>query len=93
VSTEENKLLVRRCLEEVVNTGDVGRLAEFIAPDYVEVYRDVRCPMGLGGAGRHVPDGREVNLAMVVDGRIVEHGGAPNLLEPFLEAEAIRVVH
>ena len=66
---EENKLLVRRYLEEVVNTGDVGRLAEFIAPDYVEV-----------------------NLDKAVDGCIVEHGGAANLLESFLEAGLIRVV-
>ena len=28
----------------------------------------------------------------VIDGRIVEHGGAANLLEPLLEAGAIRVV-
>ena len=68
MSAEENKLLVRRYLEEVVNTGDVGRLTEFIAPGYVEV-----------------------NLDKVVDGRIVEHGGAANLLEPFLEAGAIRI--
>jgi predicted ester cyclase len=138
MSTEENKLLVRRYLEEVVNTGDVGRLAEFIAPDYVEVYRNVRYPMGLDGARRHVLGGRAVypdihvtierqiaegdwvvtqitargthqgtwlgmkptgkvleftgvNIDKVVDGRIVEHGGAAHLLEPFLDAGAIRV--
>jgi len=28
----------------------------------------------------------------VVDGRIVEHGGAANLLEPLLEIGAIKVV-
>jgi hypothetical protein len=33
MSEEENKLLVRRYLEEVVNTGDVTRLAEFIGPE------------------------------------------------------------
>lgn len=33
-----------------------------------------------------------VNIDKVVDGRIVEHGGAANLLEPLLEAGAIRVV-
>jgi hypothetical protein len=69
MSTGENKLIVRRCLEEVVSTGDVGGLAKFIAPDSMEV-----------------------NLDKVVDGRIVEHGGAANLREPFLEAGAIRVV-
>ena len=139
MSTEENKLLVRRYIEEVVNTGNVERLAEFIAPNYVEVYRNVRYPVGIEGAKKHVLGGRTtypdihvkiesqiaegdwvasqitargthkgtwlgmkptgnvleftgVNIDKVVDGRIVEHGGAANLLEPFLEAGAIRVV-
>jgi predicted ester cyclase len=33
-----------------------------------------------------------VNVDRVVDGRIVEHGGAANLLEPLLEIGAVRVV-
>jgi predicted ester cyclase len=32
-----------------------------------------------------------VNVDRVVDGRIVEHGGAANLLEPFLDIGAIRI--
>jgi len=139
MSPEENKRLVRRYIEEVVNTGDVTRLAEFIAPDYVEVYRNVRHPVGIEGAKKHVLGVREtypdlhvqieqqiaegdwvasqitargthrgtwlgmqptgkvveitgVNLDKVVHGRIVEHGGAANLLEPLLEIGAIRVV-
>ncbi len=139
MSEEENKLLVRRYLEEVVNTGDVTRIAEFIAPEYVEVYRNVTYPMGIEGAKRHVLGGREtypdievrierqiaegdwvvsqitargthrgtwlgikptgkvveftgVNIDKVVNGRIVEHGGAANLLEPLLEIGAVRVV-
>ncbi|MGD2108051.1 MAG: ester cyclase [Phycisphaerae bacterium] len=32
-----------------------------------------------------------VNVDRVVDGRIVEHGGAANLLQPFMEIGAIRV--
>ena len=32
-----------------------------------------------------------VNIDRVVNGRIVEHGGAANLLEPFLEIGAIRI--
>ena len=32
-----------------------------------------------------------VNIDKVIDGRIVEHGGAANLLEPLLEIGAIRV--
>lgn len=136
---EQNKLLVRRYIEEIVNTGDVTRLADFIASDYVEVYRNVRYPLGRDGATRHVlgvhdvypdiqvtieqqiaegdwvvsrvtargthrgewlgmkPTGKAleftgVNIDKVVDGRIVEHGGAANMLEPLLQAGAIRVV-
>jgi predicted ester cyclase len=138
VSADENKLLVRRYYEEVVNTGDVDRLAEFISPAFVEVYNNIRHPVGLEGAKAHVLGVREtypdlhltveqqiaegewvvtrvtargthqgvwlgmrptgeklemtaVNIDRVVDGRIVEHGGAANVLEPFLEIGAIRI--
>jgi predicted ester cyclase len=138
VPTDENKSLVRRYYEEVVNTGDVNRVAEFISPDFVEVHNNTRHPIGLEGAKEHVlgvrrtypdlfltveqqiaegewvvtrvtargthegvwlgmrPTGQNlemtaVNIDRVVDGRIVEHGGAANLLEPFLEIGAIRI--
>jgi predicted ester cyclase len=139
MSTEENKRLIRRYIDEVVNTGDVTNLAEFISPEYAEVFNNVRYPVGLDGAKRHVLGVREtypdlhvrieqqiaegdwvvsritakgthrgawlgmhptgkvlemtgVNVDKVVGGRIVEHGGAANLLEPLLEAGAVRVV-
>ena len=139
MSAEDNKRIVRRYIEEVVNTGDVERLAEFIAPDYTEVYNNKRYPLGLEGAKEHISGSRRtyedlhltveqqiaegdwvvtratargthrggwlgtkptgktmeitvVNIDKVVDGRIVEHGGAANMLEPLLEAGAIRVV-
>jgi predicted ester cyclase len=34
-----------------------------------------------------------VNIDRVVDGRIVEHGGAANMLEPFLKIGAIRIAN
>jgi predicted ester cyclase len=139
MSTEDNKKIVRRYYEEVVNTGDVDRISEFIAADYEEVYNNVRYAMGIEGAKEHVTGGRQtyhdlhltieqqiaegdwvvtritargphqgewlgikptgkavaftgVNIDKVVDGRIVEHGGAANLLEPLLEIGAVRVV-
>jgi len=138
MSTEENRLLVRRYYEEVVNTGNVADLARFISPDYTEVYRNARHAVGLEGAREHVlgvrraypdlhltveqqiaegdwvvtlvtargthqgawlgmkPTGKAVemtavNVDRVVDRRIVEHGGAANLLEPLLEIGAIKV--
>lgn len=138
MSTDENKLLVRRHYEEVVNTGNVNQLAEFISPAYVEVHNNTRYPLGIEGAKDHVlgirktypdfhltveqqiaegewvvtrvtargthqgvwlgmrPTGEKVevvavNIDRVVGGRIVEHGGAADLLGPFLEIGAIRI--
>jgi predicted ester cyclase len=138
MTVEANKQLVRRYYEEVVSTGAVERLAEFLAPDYVEVHANARHPLGLEGAREHVlgvrrtypdlqltveqqiaegewvatrvtargthagawlgmrPTGKRlemtaVNLDRVVDGRIVEHGGAADLLGPLLATGAVRI--
>jgi steroid delta-isomerase-like uncharacterized protein len=137
MSIEENKRLVRRYLEEVVNTGNVDDLARFLAPDYRDSHDQTGQSSGLEGARRHVlgvrqtypdlhvtveqqiaegewvatritargthrgewlgmkPTGKAVeisgvNLDRVVDGRIVEHGGAANLLGPLLAIGAVR---
>lgn len=139
MSIEDNKRLVRRYLEEVVSTGNVEALPQFVAPDYVEAYDGNRHPVGIEGARNHIlgvretypdlrvtveqqiaegewvvtrvmargthrggawlgmkPTGRPVaitavNIDRVVNGRILEHGGAANLLEPLLAIGAIRV--
>jgi len=71
MSETNNKLLARRLLEEVVNTGDVHRLTEFLAPDYVERHADV---VGIEGARQHIltfhrcyPD-----LHVTVEGQVAE---------------------
>jgi len=136
---EENKMLVRRFYEEVVNTGTVKGIDEFIAADYAEVHDGKRYDVGIEGAKDHIagvrhtypdlhftidrqiaegewvvscvtargthrgwwlgikPTGKVVtytlvNVDRVVDGRIVEHGGAANMLGPLLETGAVRVV-
>lgn len=130
---EANKAVVRRFLEEVVRSGDVSRIPDFIAMDCVGTYGLVRVASGIPGMTGHVegvravypdlritverqvaegewvakaltargphrgpwlgmaPRGKPpvftgVNLDRVVAGRIVEPGGAANMLEPFLEA-------
>lgn len=135
----ENKRLVKCYYEEIVSTGEVDRLHEFIAPSYKEVHDNREYPVGLEGAREHIqgvrstypdlkvtveqqiaegdwvvtrvtargthlgewlgirPTGKllemtAVNIDRVVDGRIVEHGGAANLLGPFLEIGAVRAV-
>src|SRR5262245_56479027 len=54
MSTDENKLLVRRYLEEVVNTGNVGRIPEFISADYIETHDRSGQSRGLSGATNHI---------------------------------------
>ena len=74
MSIEENKLLVRRYYEEVVNTGDVDRVGEFVSPDYVEVYNNVRHPVGLEGAKEHILGVRETypDLHLTIERQIAE---------------------
>jgi predicted ester cyclase len=137
MGTVENKELVRRFIDEVVNTGDVDRVGEFVSPDCIETDGKVRVASGIDGLADHIrgvratyldlqlsverqiaeddwvvtqitargthggewlgirPTGRQlvftgVNVDRVVGGRIVEHGGAANMLEPLLEAGALR---
>lgn len=134
-----NKQLVRRFIEEVVNTGDVDTMADFVSSDCVETDGKVRVVSGVEGMREHVggvrrtfpdlhltverqiaegewvvtqviargthrgewlgirPTGRPVvitgvNVDRVVDGRIVEHGGAANMLDALLEIGAVQPV-
>jgi len=139
VSSEENKILVLRFYEEIVNTRKVDKIEDFISPEYVEIHDGKRYALGIEGARNHVlgghetyrdlhltiekqiaegqwvvtcltasgihqgtwmgikPTGKEVsftvvNVDKIVDGRIVEHGGAANMLGPLLEIGAVQVV-
>jgi predicted ester cyclase len=67
----DNKTLARRLLEEVVNSGDVSRLPEFLAPDYRVRHTD---QIGIEAARQHLltfhhcyPD-----LHVTVDGQVAE---------------------
>lgn len=139
MNIEENKLLVRRFYEEIVNTGNVNNIKDLISNEYTEVSEGKRYAVGIDGAKAHIIGVREtypdleisierqiaegewvvtcitargthkgtwigikptgkpvaftgVNVDRVVDGKIVEHGGAANMLGPLLEIGAIRVV-
>jgi predicted ester cyclase len=139
VGIEQNKALVHRFYEEIVNTGNVDKIAEFISSVCAEVSGKVRIVSGVDGMAKHVLGVREtypdlhltierqiaegdwvvtqiiargthlgswigmkptgqvieftgVNVDKVVDGKIVEHGGAANMLEPFFGVGAIKVV-
>ncbi|MCB2208627.1 MAG: ester cyclase [Bacteroidetes bacterium] len=136
MSEFENKLIIRRFIEEIENTGVVTNIHEFISENYVEVSEGERHPIGIKGAIEHVlgirkvypdlkltiknqisegewvvtiysvtgtfkkewfdmkPTGKPitftgVNVDRIKNGKIIEHGGAANLLEPLLKAGVI----
>ena len=138
-SIELNKDIVRRFIQEVVNTGEVARLNTFVSPECVETDGRVRVLSGITGMAEHVRAVREiypdlfitierqiaegewvatqitargthcrewlgmaatgkhlvftgVNVDRIVNGLIVEHGGAANMLQPFLEAGALQPI-
>ena len=133
----EGKAVVRKFIEEIVNTGMVDDIGNFVSSDYEEVHEGVRHRIGIEGARDHVlgirevypdlklridqqisegewvatcitvtgtfkkawmgmrPTGKKisytgVNINRVMDGLIVEHGGAANLFGPLLEAGVIQ---
>jgi len=135
--TEQNKQIVRRLIEEVVNTGNVALLADLVSADCVETDGKVRIVSGVTGMAEHVravratypdlvvtierqiaegewvasvitargthagewlgmtPSGKTlvfagVNVDRIIDGKLVEHGGAANMLEPLLEAGSLK---
>jgi predicted ester cyclase len=74
MSIEENKLLVRRYIEEVINTGDVADIEEFISPDYTEVHSGKRYPVGIQGGRDHILGVRQTypGLKLTVEMQIAE---------------------
>lgn len=74
MSTEQNKALVRRYYDEVLNTGKVEKLAAYIAPDYVEVHDDRRYEIGIEGAKAHVLGVRSTyrDFHIAIDRQIAE---------------------
>ncbi len=52
--SEENKQLVRRYYEEIVNTGDISSIENFIGREYTEVYEGKRHVIGVKGAKDHI---------------------------------------
>jgi steroid delta-isomerase-like uncharacterized protein len=136
---QKSKQVIRRFIDEVVNTGNVDLLAELVSPDCVETDGKVRIVSGVTGMAEHLnavraiypdlfltierqvaegewvatqitargthsrewlgmpPSGKTlvftgVNVDRVLNGKIVEHGGAANMLEPFLAAGSLKPV-
>ncbi len=138
-TTEQNKNLIRRYIEDIINTGNVSTIEQYLGKEYTEVFEGKRYPIGIEGAKEHVHGVRQVypdltltvdhqiaegewiatsitargthtgdwmgikptgklltytgvNVNRVVNGKIVDHGGAANMLAPLLEAGALKIV-
>jgi steroid delta-isomerase-like uncharacterized protein len=67
----QNKLLARRFLEEVVNTGALDRLAEFLAPEYVAPFLGIA---GIDQAREHLLTFRHCypDMFVTVEGQVAE---------------------
>ena len=99
MSIEENKKIVRRYIEEIINTGNVAEIEKYISADYVEIHESGKhaiCThmgtwLGIKPTGKKVIF-TGVNINRIVDGKIVEHGGAANMMGPLLEIGALQVV-
>lgn len=139
MSLKGNKKLISKYINEIINTGNVDLIDNFIAPDYSEIHDGKRYTIGIDGAREHIlgvrktypdlkltidnqiaegdlvatcitvqgthkgewsgirPTGKilkytGVNIDRIKNGKIIEHGGAANMLGPLLEAGAIKVV-
>lgn len=74
MSIDKNKLLIRRFIEEVINTGNVDEIEKFISPDYVEVHEGTRHPIGIEGAKAHILGVRQTypDLHLTIEQQIAE---------------------
>ena len=70
-SPSQNKLLARRLLEEVVNTGAVDRLSDFLAPEYVAPLLGIA---GIDQAREHILTFRHCypDMVVTVEGQVAE---------------------
>lgn len=50
----ENKLIVRKYTEEVINTGKTDCISNYISKDYTEVFDNKRYFLGIEGAEQHI---------------------------------------
>jgi predicted ester cyclase len=74
MSADANKQLVRRFVDEVVNTGDVSLVESFIGPDYVDHYAGEAGPTGPGVMAEHIRAVRETypDLHLTVEQQFVD---------------------
>jgi predicted ester cyclase len=74
MSAADNKLLVRKFIEEIVNTGDTGRLHEFVSADFRERHDRSGRIAGIEGCREHILGVRTTypDLHLTIEEQIAE---------------------
>jgi predicted ester cyclase len=74
MSEAENKLLVRRFIEEIINTGDTSRLHEFIAAEFREQNDPSGRIAGIDGCREHINAVRTTypDLHLIIEEQVAE---------------------
>ncbi|MFC2151467.1 ester cyclase [Bacteroidota bacterium] len=69
-----NKLIIRQYTEQVLNTGNVENISDFISPNYVEVFNNQKYELGIEGAKEHVLGVRKTypDLTLNIEHQIAE---------------------
>jgi predicted ester cyclase len=74
MSLENNKLIVRKYIEEIINTGITDNIENYISQNYTEVFEVKRYEIGIEGAKEHIKGVRNTyhNLHLTIENQIAE---------------------
>jgi len=74
MTVKDNKKLIRKYIEEVVNTGNINEIEKFISSNYAEIIEGKRHLVGIEGAKEHLIGVRQTypDLKLTVDKQIAE---------------------
>jgi predicted ester cyclase len=72
--SHDNKLLVRKYIDDVINTGNVIEIEKYVSSDYTEIFDGKRYPMGIDGAKEHIIGVRQTypDLVVTIERQIAE---------------------
>ena len=74
MTIKDNKEIIRKYIEEVINTGNINEIEKFISSNYAEIIEGKRYLVGIEGAKEHLIGVRQTypDLKLTVDKQIAE---------------------
>ena len=74
MTIKDNKELIRKYIEEVINTGNINEIEKFISSNYAEIIEGKKHLVGIEGAKEHLMGVRQTypDLKLTVDKQIAE---------------------